>query len=76
MSKEEMAAITGALNVLNVRAIIETSKPEFNIRHAHDYNDAVQRVPDLAVARAFAFAGGEFYQAEAGQRAGVVVKMP
>ena len=41
-----------------------------------DYNDAVQRVPDLVVARAFAFAGGEFYQAEAEQRAGVVVKMP
>ena len=41
-----------------------------------DYNDAVQRVPDLAVARAFAFAGGEFYQAEAEQRAGVAVKMP
>jgi len=41
-----------------------------------DYNDAVQRVPDLAVARGFAFAGGEFYQAEAEQRAGVVVKMP
>jgi LemA protein len=41
-----------------------------------DYNDAVQRVPDLAVARAFAFAGGEFYQAEAEQRASVAVKMP
>jgi len=41
-----------------------------------DYNDAVQRVPDLAVARAFAFASGEFYQAEAEQRASVAVKMP
>jgi len=41
-----------------------------------DYNDAVQRVPDLAVARAFKFASGEFYQAEAEQRAGVAVKMP
>jgi LemA protein len=41
-----------------------------------DYNDAVQRVPDLAVARAFAFAAGEFYQAETEQRAGVAVKMP
>jgi LemA protein len=41
-----------------------------------DYNDAVQRVPDLAVARAFAFASGEFYQAEAEQRAAVAVKMP
>ena len=41
-----------------------------------DYNDGVQRVPDLAVARAFAFVGGEFYQAEAEQRARVAVKMP
>jgi LemA protein len=41
-----------------------------------DYNDAVQRVPDLAVARAFAFANGEFYQAEAEHRAAVAVKMP
>jgi LemA protein len=41
-----------------------------------DYNDAVQRVPDLAVARAFAFAAGAFYQAEAEERAGVAVKMP
>jgi len=41
-----------------------------------DYNDAVQRVPDLAVARAFGFASGEFYQAEAEQRAGIAVKMP
>jgi LemA protein len=41
-----------------------------------DYNDGVQRVPDLAVARAFAFGAGEFYQAEAEQRAGVAVKMP
>ena len=41
-----------------------------------DYNDAVQRLPDLAVARAFAFANGEFYQAEAEQRAAVAVKMP
>lgn len=40
-----------------------------------DYNDAVQRVPDLAVARTFAFMNGEFYQAEAEQRAGVAVKM-
>jgi LemA protein len=41
-----------------------------------DYNDAVQRVPDLAVARAFAFTTGEFYQAEAEQRTAVAVKMP
>src|SRR5262245_8629420 len=41
-----------------------------------DYNDAVQRVPDLVVARTFAFATGEFYQAEAEQRARVAVQMP
>jgi LemA protein len=40
-----------------------------------DLNDAVQRVPDLAVARAFAFAAGEFYQAEAEQRSAIAVKM-
>jgi LemA protein len=40
-----------------------------------DYNDAVQRVPDLAVARAFAFANGEFYQAEREQRAAVPVRI-
>ncbi len=41
-----------------------------------DYNDAVQRVPDLAVARTFAFAMAEFYQAETEQRSGVAVKLP
>ena len=41
-----------------------------------DYNDAVQRVPDLVVARAFAFEGGEFYQAQSEQRAAVQVRMP
>jgi LemA protein len=41
-----------------------------------DYNDAAQRVPDLAIARAFAFANGEFYQADAEQRARVAVQMP
>lgn len=41
-----------------------------------DYNDAVQRVPDLAVARAFAFTEGEFYQAESEQRAAVPVHLP
>jgi LemA protein len=41
-----------------------------------DYNDAVQRVPDLVVARGFAFASGEFYQAESEQRAAVAVRMP
>jgi LemA protein len=41
-----------------------------------DYNDAVQRVPDLAVARAFAFVTGEFYQADAEHRARIEVKIP
>ena len=41
-----------------------------------DYNDAVQRVPDLAIARAFAFGTAEFYQAEREQRLGVAVRMP
>jgi LemA protein len=41
-----------------------------------DYNDGIQRVPDVAIARAFAFATGEFYQAETEQRAGVAVRMP
>lgn len=41
-----------------------------------DYNDAVQRVPDLAVARAFAYSPGEFYQAESEQRAAVPVSLP
>ncbi|HEX7235819.1 MAG TPA: LemA family protein [Gammaproteobacteria bacterium] len=41
-----------------------------------DYNNAVQRVPDAVVARAFAFAADEFYQAEAEQRAAVTVQMP
>ncbi len=41
-----------------------------------DYNNAVQRVPDLGVARTFAFASGEFYQAETEQRSGVAVKLP
>jgi LemA protein len=40
-----------------------------------DYNDAIQRVPDLAVAHAFAFENGEFYQAESEQRAAVPVRM-
>jgi LemA protein len=41
-----------------------------------DYNDAVQRVPDLVIARGFAFTNGEFYQAESEQRAAVKVQMP
>jgi LemA protein len=41
-----------------------------------DLNDAVQRVPDLAVARVFAFERGEFYQAEHEHRAAVPVSLP
>lgn len=41
-----------------------------------DYNDAVQRVPDLVVARGFAFTSGEFYQAESEKRQAVQVRMP
>lgn len=33
-----------------------------------DHNDAVQRVPDLVVARLFGFQDGEFYQASADSR--------
>jgi LemA protein len=40
-----------------------------------DYNDAVQRVPDLAIARAFGFGPGEFYQAESEQRPAVPVRI-
>ncbi len=41
-----------------------------------DYNDAVLRVPDLAIARAFKFGPAEFYQAESEQRAAVPVSIP
>jgi LemA protein len=41
-----------------------------------DYNDAVQRVPDLAVARTFQFANAEFYQAQEAERAPVRVGAP
>jgi LemA protein len=41
-----------------------------------DYNDAVQRVPDLVVARMFAFRGGEFYQADTEARGAVQVQWP
>jgi LemA protein len=41
-----------------------------------DYNDAVLRVPDLVIARAFAFTTGEFYQAESEARAAVSVRLP
>ncbi|NLG76971.1 MAG: LemA family protein [Xanthomonadaceae bacterium] len=33
-----------------------------------DYNDAVQRFPDLMIARAFGFELAEFYQAQPGER--------
>jgi LemA protein len=36
-----------------------------------DYNTALQRVPDLAVARAFRFAEAEFYQAGSEERTAV-----
>lgn len=38
-----------------------------------DYNDAVQRVPDLLVARSFGFEAAEFFQADDEQRAAVKV---
>ena len=41
-----------------------------------DYNDAVQRAPDLAVARLLAFRSGEFYQARREERAAVQVQLP
>lgn len=40
-----------------------------------DYNDAVQRVPDLLVARGFGFRAGEFYQAREEERSVVMVEM-
>jgi LemA protein len=40
-----------------------------------DYNDAVQRVPDLAVARSFQFAAAEFYQARDEERSAVRVEV-
>lgn len=41
-----------------------------------DYNDAVQRVPDLVVARGFGFRNGEFYQANENERAAIKVELP
>lgn len=41
-----------------------------------DYNDAILRVPDLLIARLFAFAEGEFFQANTGARAAVSVQLP
>lgn len=40
-----------------------------------DYNDAVQRVPDLLVARSCGFRDAEFFQAEDEQRAAVNVEL-
>lgn len=39
-----------------------------------DLNDAVQRVPDLLVARALGFSSAEFYQADARERPAVAVQ--
>ncbi len=36
-----------------------------------DYNDAVQRVPDLIIARSFGFTSAEFYQAQTAERQAV-----
>jgi LemA protein len=41
-----------------------------------DYHTALQRVPDLLVARLFGFAEGEFFQAGADERASVAVSLP
>jgi LemA protein len=41
-----------------------------------DYNDAVQRVPDLLVARSCGFEAAEFFQADDEQRAAVKVELP
>jgi LemA protein len=40
-----------------------------------DYNDAIQRVPDLLVARSFAFREREFYQAQVKERPAVAVQL-
>jgi LemA protein len=42
---------------------------------ARDYNDAVQRVPDLAVARTFGFQPSEFYEAAEAERPAVRVEV-
>lgn len=41
-----------------------------------DYNDVVQRVPDLLVARSFGFAPAEFFQSNEAGRAPVEVALP
>jgi LemA protein len=40
-----------------------------------DYNDAVQRVPDVVIARSFGFSASEFYQARDEERAAVNVEL-
>jgi LemA protein len=41
-----------------------------------DYNDTVQRVPDMLVARPFRFEPAEFYQAREAERPAVQVQLP
>ena len=41
-----------------------------------DNNDAVQRVPDVLIARAFAFHRGQFYQAADEERGAMQVRLP
>lgn len=40
-----------------------------------DYNDAIQRVPDVLIARIFSFLPGEFFQAEAPARTAPEVQL-
>jgi len=40
-----------------------------------DYNDTVQRIPDVLVANAFGFAAAEFYQARNEERPAVLVQV-
>lgn len=40
-----------------------------------DYNDTVQRIPDVVVANAFGFAAAEFYQARDEERPAVLVQV-
>lgn len=40
-----------------------------------DYNDAIQRFPDLLIARVFGFRGSEFFQAESGSQIAPTVEL-
>lgn len=40
-----------------------------------DYNTTLQRVPDVIIARAFGFAGGEFFQAKDDERSAARVEL-